>query len=259
MKKTIIFVLAALMIIACFAGCTREEGSDKAYIQKKGVLKVGITDYAPMDYKDENGEWIGFDADLARLVGDRLGVDVEFFVLADWGQKFNELNTKNIDAAWNGMTITEEVLLNSSCTEPYAVNAQVLVMKAEQIGNYTTPESIKGLNLAVEKGSAGEAELQELGIGDYVAVQDQGSALMEVKAGTSDGCVVDITLANAMIGDGTSYSDLASGLRLSSEEFGIAFRKGSDLVEEVNRIMDELKADGTLQKLAEKYNVALTD
>ena len=257
MKKVIAFALALMLIAACFAGCGKKDGSDMAYVKDKGVLIVGITDYAPMDYKDENGEWTGFDAEFARLVAKELGVEVEFFLLSDWGQKFYELETKNIDCVWNGMTITEEALLNASVSDPYVVNAQVIVMKADVVGNYPDTDSIKGLNFAVESGSAGEAALTDLGITDYIALQDQTTALMEVKAGTADACVIDITMANAMTGEGTNYADLASGISLTSEEYGVAFRKDSDITAEFNKIMAKLMADGTLQALADKYQLTL--
>lgn len=259
MKKAFALVLAGMMMCACLAGCGGKSDSDKAYIQQQGVLKVGITEYEPMDYKDENGNWTGFDAEFARLVGDKLGVEVEFMVLSDWSQKFYELETKNIDAVWNGMSITEEVKLNTNCTDPYVVNAQVVVMKKDAVGNYPDTDSLKGLKFAVESGSAGEAALDALGITDYIALQDQAGAMMEVAAGTSDACVVDITMANAMTGEGTNYADLAAGIALSSEEYGIGFRKDSDLTEEVNKIMDELIADGSLPALAEKYGLTLAE
>ena len=257
MKKVIAFALALTLIAACFTGCGKKDGSDLSYVKDKGVLVVGITDYAPMDYKDENGEWTGFDAEFARLVAKELGVEVEFFLLSDWGQKFYELETKNIDCVWNGMTITEEALLNASVSDPYVVNAQVIVMKADVVGNYTDTDSIKGLAFAVESGSAGEAALTALGITEYVALQDQTSALMEVAAGTAEACVIDITMANAMTGEGTSYADLAPGISLTSEEYGVAFRKDSDITAEFNKIMAKLMADGTLQALADKYQLTL--
>ena len=257
MKKVIAFALALTLIAACFTGCGKKDGSDLSYVKDKGVLVVGITDYAPMDYKDENGEWTGFDAEFARLVAKELGVEVEFFLLSDWGQKFYELETKNIDCIWNGMTITEEALLNASVSDPYVVNAQVIVMKADAVGNYTDTDSIKGLAFAVESGSAGEAALTDLGITEYVALQDQTSALMEVAAGTAEACVIDITMANAMTGEGTSYADLAPGISLTSEEYGVAFRKDSDITAEFNKIMAKLMADGTLQALADKYQLTL--
>ena len=257
MKKAMAMVLALVLVLVSLAGCGRKEQTDLEFIQDKGKLVVGITDYAPMDYKDENGQWTGFDAEFARLVGEKLGVEVEFFVLSDWGQKFYELETKNIDCVWNGMTITEEATLNASVSDAYVINAQVIVMKADVVGNYTDVESMKSLTFAVESGSAGEAALTDNGITEYIAVQDQTSAVMEVAAGTADACVIDITMANAMPGEGTSYASLAPGMALTSEEYGIAFRKNSDVTDKVNEIMKDLIADGTLPALAQKYGLTL--
>ena len=107
---------------------TAAEDSDVAYIQEKGTLIVGITDFAPMDYKNDSGEWIGFDADMARLVGKKLGVEVQF-VEIDWDNKIMELNSKKIDVVWNGMTLTDEVKAAMECTNAYCNNAQVVVVK----------------------------------------------------------------------------------------------------------------------------------
>ena len=284
MKKIIAMLLVLLLTLSCFTACgsaptadeagsndattdvvsddsqTAEDGgSDLAFVQNNGKLVVGITDYAPMDYKDDNGEWTGFDAEFARLFAEELGVDCEFFVLADWGKKIFELDSKNIDCVWNGMTITEEILLTSSVSDPYVVNAQVVVMKSDVVGNYTDVESMKDLTFAVESGSAGETCLNDAGLVKYVAVQDQGAAVMEVAAGTSDACVIDITMANAMTGEGTSYADLTYNLSLTEEEYGVSFRKGSDLTAKFNEFMAELKADGTLQELAAKYQLTLAE
>ena len=280
MKKIIAMLLALILVLTCFAACgsapaadeagsndavqaddsqTADDGSDLAFVQSNGKLVVGITDYAPMDYKDDNGEWTGFDAEFARLFAEELGVECEFFVLADWGKKIFELDSKNIDCVWNGMTITEEILLTSSVSDPYVINAQVVVMKADVVGNYADAESMKDLTFAVESGSAGETCLNDAGLVKYVAVQDQGAAVMEVAAGTSDACVIDITMANAMTGEGTSYADLTYSVALTEEEYGVSFRKDSDLTAKFNEFMAELKADGTLQELAAKYQLTLAD
>ncbi len=255
MKKMIAMLLAVMLVL--LSGCGAGKASDLAYVQDKGKLVVGITDYAPMDFKDENGNWTGFDAEFAQLFAKELGVECEFFVLADWGKRFYELETKNIDVIWNGMTISDEVTLNTNCSKPYVLNAQVLVMKADAVGSYTTAESLAGLKFAVENGSVGQDALDAIGITDYVALQDQAAALMEVAAGTSDACVIDITMANAMTGEGTSYADLAAGLRLTEEEYGVGFRKNSDLTAKLNDLMAKWMADGTLDALAEKYELTL--
>ena len=159
MKKMFALLLALVLALSCLTACGASSGSDLKYIQKKGTMIVGITDYEPMDFKDANGNWTGFDAEVAELVCKELGVKCEFFVLADWGKKFYELETKNIDAIWNGMTITEEVKLNTNCSDPYVINAQVLVMKADVVSQYDAVELLQGLTFAVENGSAGQDEV----------------------------------------------------------------------------------------------------
>lgn len=104
--------------------------SDVAYIQGKGTMIVGITEFEPMDYKDASGEWVGFDADMARLVADKLGVEAQFVVI-DWDNKIMELDSKNIDVVWNGMTLTSEVTSSMECTGAYCNNAQVVVVPAK--------------------------------------------------------------------------------------------------------------------------------
>ena len=259
MKKFIAMLLAILMMFTCFTACGAKEDSDMATIKKAGKIVVGITDYAPMDYKDENGEWTGFDAEFARLFAGELGVDCEFFVIPNWGTKFMELETKQIDAVWNGMTITDEAKNNSSVSNPYVINAQVVVMSIDALANYESVANLAGLSIAVESGSAGEVCANEIENVNVIPLQNQEAALMEVAAGTSDACIIDITMANAMTGDGTSYADLGYQLSLSEEEYGVSFRKGSDLTAAFNDFMVKLKNDGTLQELAAKYNLTLAD
>ena len=295
MKKLIALLLAAMMIVTCFAACGQKnptadeagtnaatnapagettegteeveateenteagEASDLAYVQSNGKIIVGITEYEPMDYKDENGEWTGFDAELAREFAASMNIECEFFVLADWGKKFFELDAKNIDCVWNGMTITEEALANAAVSNPYVINAQVVVMKADQVAQYADAESMKDLTFAVEEGSAGQSVATEAGL-TTISKQDQAGALMEVAAGTADACVIDITMAKAMTGEGTDYADLGIGISLSSEEYGVAFRKGSDMAEKFNQFLTDCKADGSLQTLAEKYQLTLAE
>ena len=258
MKKMMALVLALVMMATMFVGCgNAKSDSDRNAIEKAGKIVVGITDYAPMDYKDENGEWTGFDAEFAEAFAEELGVDCEFYVISDWGKKFMELETKQIDAVWNGMTITEEATSNSSVSDPYVINAQVVVMKADAVAAYADAASLAGLTIAVESGSAGEEAANTIADAKIVPLQDQAAALMEVAAGTSDACVIDITMANAMTGEGTSYADLTYNLSLTSEEYGVSFRKDSDLTAKFNEFMDKMLADGTLDALAAKYSLTL--
>ena len=227
--------------------------SDVDYIKNKGTLIVGITDFAPMDYKDDNGEWIGYDADLAKEVAKSLGVDVEF-VEIDWDNKILELQNKSIDVVWNGMTLTPEVTNAMECTKAYLNNAQVVVVNKDKADEITSVEAAAALSFAVESGSAGEAAAEENGF-NYVAVKTQADAVMEVSAGTSDACIIDLLMAGAMVGEGTSYENLTHTVELTTEEYGIGCRKDSDLAAYIN---DELKAlydAGTMEEIANKYGV----
>ena len=227
--------------------------SDLAYVQTKGTLVVGMTDFAPMDYKDENGEWIGFDADMAKAFAESLGVDVEFLEI-NWDNKLMELDTKGIDVIWNGMTINDEVEAGASVSEPYCRNGQVVVVPVDKAEDYQTVESLSGHNFAVENGSAGAEQLDALGL-SYVAKTTQADALLEVASGASDACVIDLLMAGAMIGEGTSYPDLTYTVQLNDEEYGVAFRKGSDLVDAFNEFWASAYADGTVMETATTYGV----
>ena len=227
--------------------------SDMAYVKEKGTLVVGMTDFKPMDYKDENGEWIGFDADMAKAFAESLGVEVEFIEI-NWDNKLMELDTKGIDVIWNGMTINDEVKAGASVSEPYCRNGQVVVVPADKAEDYQTVESLSGLNFAVENGSQGAAQLDAMNL-SYVAKTTQADALMEVASGASDACVIDLLMAGAMIGEGTSYPDLTYTVQLNDEEYGVAFRKGSDLTEAFNTFWKEAYDAGTVMETATTYGV----
>lgn len=253
MKKLLSMVLAGLML-ACCTSCGGKTADVQA-VKDAGKMVIGITEYAPMNYQEE-GKWTGFDTEFAEAVAAKLGVTAEFIVI-DWDNKILELEAGSIDAVWNGMTITDEVRNGMSVSKAYVKNAQVVVL--EDPASYADVASLSELSFAVEAGSAGEAAAADAGLTNVTAVVDQATALMEVASGSVDACIIDITMANAMTGAGTSYPDLGYSLELTTEEYGIGFRKNSDLTDEVNRIMDELIADGTLPALAEKYNLTLAN
>ena len=227
--------------------------SDMAYVQEKGSLIVGITEFEPMDYQNEAGEWIGFDADLARAFADSLGVEAVFQVI-EWDNKVMELDGKTIDVVWNGMTLTDEVLSAMECSNAYCNNAQVVILPADSAEDYPDAASMSELNFAVESGSAGEAMAIENGF-SYTPVVDQATAVLEVSSGTCQAAIIDSLMAAAMVGEGTSYADLTYTINLNSEEYGVGFRKGSDLAAALNDFFAASWADGTMQDLADTYGV----
>lgn len=235
---------------------TTETESDLAYVQDKGTLVVGITEFEPMDYQDADGNWIGFDADMAKAFAESLGVTAEF-QLIEWDNKVMELDGKTIDVVWNGMTLTDEVISAMSCSNAYCNNAQVVVLPADVAADYPDVESMTSLNFAVESGSFGQAQAEANGF-TFTEVVDQATALMEVASGTADAAIIDSLMAGAMVGDGTSYTDLTYTITLNpneGEQYGVGFRQGSDLTEALNQFFVDSYADGTMMDLATTYGV----
>ena len=230
--------------------------SDLAYVQDKGTLVVGITEFEPMDYQDADGNWIGFDADMAKAFAESLGVEVQFQVI-DWDNKVMELDGKTIDVVWNGMTLTDEVTSAMECSNAYCNNAQVVVLPADVADQYSDAASLSGLNFAVESGSFGQAQADANGF-TYTEVADQATAVLEVESGTADAAIIDSLMAGAMVGEGTSYADLTYTITLNpneGEQYGVGFRKGSDLAAELNQFFIDSYADGTMTSLAETYGI----
>ena len=239
---------------ASSASGSQTAASDVDYVKEKGTLIVGITDFAPMDYKAEGSdEWIGFDADMAKAFAESLGVEVEFLEI-NWDNKALELENKGVDAVWNGRPLTDDVKALMATSDPYCLNGQVVVLSADVADQYQTAESLSGLSFAVENGSAGMEQAEAAGL-DYVAMDTQAKALMEVASGTSDAAIIDLLMAVAMVGEGTSYPDLTYTVQLSSDEYGVGFRKGSDLAEAFSSFWKEAYDAGTVMEIAEKYGI----
>ena len=281
MKKTIALLAALSLSVSLLAGCGSSASSSAAssseaasseaasssaaadgdldYIKGNGKMVIGYTVYAPMNYTDDEGNFTGFDTELATAVCEKLGVEPEF-VEINWDTKETELAAKSIDCIWNGLTLTDDREENMACTKPYVKNAQVVVVKDGT--EYTSTADLVGKTVVAEAGSAGETTIQEdenLAQADYVSKSVQTDCLMEVAAGTADAAVLDLTLASAMIGEGTDYANLKMVDELNVEEYGVAFRKGSDVAAAVDTAFDELKADGTMGALAEKYDLTLAE
>lgn len=230
--------------------------SDLQYVKDKGTLVVGITDFEPMDYKDDSGEWVGFDADMARAFAESLGVKVEF-VEINWDNKILELGNKSIDCVWNGMTLTDEVTSSMECTNAYMNNTQVVVVPKDKADIDSIELMQNEFSFAVESGSAGEAQAQKFDF-TYTPVGAQADALMEVAAGTSDAAIIDSLMAGAMVGEGTGYPDLTYTISLNADEgeqYGVGFRKGSDLAAALNDFFAASYADTSMIQIAETYGV----
>ncbi len=272
MKKVLSLILAGVMCMG-LASCGKTQqtagSSDWAYVENKKELIIGITLFAPMNYKDDNGELIGFDTDLAKAVCEKIGVEPKF-VEINWDSKEVELNSKNIDCIWNGMCITDERKQNMSVSDPYLKNTQAIVMKKDKADEIMA--NMAGKNVVAEQGSTGEGKLQGTIEDDdtvkvsakeffkdvnYTPVDSMAKALMEVKSGTADAAVVDSVCALAMTGEGSDYTDLVCNMdnNFGDQEYGIAFRKGSDVTDVVNKAIKELSADGTVKTIADKYGL----
>ena len=259
-KKISVFLLAITILLS--AGCTQNKGegdfvikegqSDLEYVQSKGTLLVGITDFAPMDYRDGKA-WTGFDAELAEAFAESIGVKLEF-VEIDWDKKTELLKKGNIDCIWNGMTMTEELQETISCSEPYLSNAQVIVLRKEDMEQYNSAESCQHLLFAVEAGSTGQSLIKEKKY-RYATFSTQKEALQSVREKNADATVIDIIMAAYDTGDGQEFDDLGFTISLNNEKICVGCRRDSDLTEKVNEFLKSAYEDGFISSLAEKYGI----
>ncbi len=273
MKKFLALFLAIMMIATVACGCggkkgddTKDDGKvtaegDLGYIKEKGKLIVGITDFEPMDF-EKDGQWTGFDAELAKKVGEKLGVSVEFQLIS-WEAKETELSGKTIDCIWNGLTWSQERAANMSLSDKYMKNRQVVVCTKDNADRFTQIDDLRTSDIAAETGSAGEEFIKNsvLSTATFIESDNQLKALTEVVMGTAEAAVVDYVMANYLINKaGSDFNELTILDKIveSEEEFyAIAFRKDSNVTAEVNKILKEFMADGTIEKLAAEYG--LTD
>ncbi len=257
MKKLFALILTVIMVCTLFASCSAN-GSDLERVKKADKLVVGVTVYPPMDYiDDETGEWAGFDAELAKMFADSLGVNCQIVIIT-WSQKVAELNSKQIDLVWNGMTASDELGQQIDFSVSYAKNAQVVIVKK---GSTLTADGLKDATIAVEAGSAGETVAVETvkatKINKVTAMVD---ALNEVLAGTSDAAIIDLTMAQSVVGK-SNYADLQmiDGVKYGEEIFAVGMRKDSDIKAKLDEFLKAKYADGTMAKLIEKYAVVLNE
>ena len=278
MKKLVALLLVAVLALG-LAACgqqtatTPDEVTDWEYIKEKGVLTVGVTNYPPMNYLDDNGEWTGFDTEFAQAVCENLGIAVDFVEIS-WEAKETELASKNIDVLWNGMCITEDRKEMWEVTKPYMYNTQAMVMKADKAEEIMA--DVTGKKVVAEAGSTGEEKLtgaiddtndasvqfmakEYFANSEYTGVESMATALMDVQNGVADIALVDSVIAQGMIeGEGSTLTDLVINTdnKFGDQYFGIAFRKGSDMCEKVNAAIAELTENGKLNEIAEKYGLA---
>jgi len=256
MKKFLSLALIAVMCVTClfsFGSCG----------QKEDKLIVGYTLYKPMNYQDENGKLIGFDTELAEAVAEKLGMEVEFQKI-EWANKYMELEAGTINCIWNGFTSNcaddDGVQRSEKVDFSYAYmnNEQCVVVQTKDLATLNSVEALADKTAAAEKGSAGEGIAKDY-VSDeknYLGKDSQAAAMMELIAGTVDFIVIDKTMAKSMVGSG-SYADLSivEDIEIEAEVYSIGFKKGSKLTEKVNGALKELAEDGTMMRLAEKYNL----
>lgn len=263
MKKKILALVAtvALAVTTVFGltACNNDTAkTDWDYIQKKGKMVVGYTDYPPLDIKENGQVTGGFDYELALAVGEKLGLKVEFYEIVDWGNKVLDINAKKIDCIWNGMTVSEELKKNLTLSNSYMRNKQAVVVKKGET-RYTDLNSLKGSKIGAEKGSAGAAFIENNNLNpDYKKADKQLDLFMQMQSGLIDVAVLDSIMAGYYMSL-PEYEGNYEVLEIASlqEEFAIGFRKGdTTFAGKVNNAIAELKADGTVEKLAAKYGLA---
>ena len=263
MKKLVTLLLTALLALTCAFGLTAcSKGEEYANIRPNTVT-VGYTDYAPMNYKNDKGVLVGFDTELALMVFNALGYEVNF-KLIDWSQKYTELDGNTIDCIWNGFTAnaadSDGVQRNQKVdfSMYYMQNAQCIVKKATT-ADATSWADFEGKTVAFETGSAADSlvtgEIEGLNVNDK-GVTSQMDAIREVNMGTADYAVVDVLLAEEICGKGDYANlDINEGIEIGIEYYAIGFKKGSELTEKVNIMLQAFEITGQLEDLAEKYGL----
>ncbi|MBB2182873.1 amino acid ABC transporter substrate-binding protein [Lachnospiraceae bacterium MD1] len=259
MKKLFSLIMVTLMIISLTA-CQKSTGSDESlkYIQDNGKLILGLDDsFPPMGFRDDADNIVGFDVDLAQAVCDKLGVELVLQPI-EWDAKEQELNTKNIDCIWNGFSVTPDRLEKLTMSKPYMLNNITLVVTKNS--DITKFDDMAGKRLAVQSGSSAEETLNSEenkdfkdSLGQVNPFSDYVTALMDLETGNSDAVLMDSVVANYMITEaGKDFVVLDE--TLLKDEYAIGFRKGDTaLCEAVEKALKELKADGTVEKLAVKW------
>lgn len=216
-------------------------------------LKIGITNFEPMNYWDENGNLTGFDTELAQYVCQKLGLTPEFIEI-EWDAKTAELNSGNIDCVWNGMVLTEERKSDMDCSDVYAVSPIYVIKNKGNPIEYTTLEDMNQHTFAVEAGSQSQMIAENYKL-NFNVVASEINALKAVESGDADLCLVSSLTAGKSLKDDFYVLEIAEAI--NSEEFVIGFKKGSQYTSLVNAALKSAREDGTLKSLADKYGICV--
>ena len=255
MKKLFTVALILMMLVCGFA---HAEDTSISYIQEKGTFILGLDDsFPPMGFRDENNEIVGFDIDVAKVVAEKLGVEFVAQPIA-WDSKELELNAKNIDCIWNGMSITPDREASMAMTFPYLNNQMVFYVKAD--AEIATLEDLAGKTVAVQNGSYAEellagdfADLAATFGGDVLGYDEYLTALMDLQNGGCDAVLIDLVVGEYKV-SGMGATDLKAGPALADDNYGIGFRKeDAALRDKVQEILIEMKNDGSLAEICKKW------
>lgn len=248
----------ALILVGCGSNDTETDSYDQ--IIEEGTFTVGLDDtFAPMGFRDSNGEVVGFDIDLANEVGDRLDLDVEFQPI-DWALKETELNNGNIDAIWNGYTITDERKEQVDFSTPYLENSQIIIVLEDS--SIQTIDDLSGKVVAAQQSSSAVDAINadpskivgEFANQEVVLYPSNNDVFNDLGSGRSDAIVVDETLGRYYMkqNDDIAYRVLEENF--GEEEYAVGFRKVDDqLTEAVNGALEEMKVDGTFDDIYGKW------
>lgn len=260
MKKMWHYVTVGLFLVSLFllTGCSKQANSWSA-IKNSKTLVVGVDDtFVPMDFREKNGELVGFDVDLAKATAKKLGLKADFQTI-DWSMKETELRNGTIDVIWNGYTKTKEREEKVLFTRPYLENRQILITrKSEKISNY---QQMKNKVLGVQTGSSGYDDLTSYPkvlknrIKDTVLYDTYNQAFLDLKAGRINGLLIDSVYANYYLSH-SSYSSLFKKISLPypPEEFSVGVSKNNPtLQKKLNQALNQLEKDGTIEKIKKKW------
>jgi len=256
MKKSIKMIVTAVLLVSMsvvmLAGCGKKEAAAKG-----GKLTVGFDqDFPPMGFVGEDGEFTGFDLELAAEAAKRMGREVVYQPIA-WDSKDAELDAGTIDCIWNGFTISGRED-SYTWSDPYMENSQVFVVKKDS--GISSAADLAGKIVEVQADSSAEAALKEgenaalsASFGTLQTTPDYDTAMMDLDMGTVDAIAMDSTVAEYKITSG-GMDLIVLDEPFASETYGVGFKKGNEaLRDEVNNTLKEMAKDGTLKKISEKW------